>query len=306
VVSYNSRERLRACIEPLAALPGIRVTVVDNASADGSLDAVADLPVLRRQLERNGGFAYGCNVGWRAGTGQYVLLLNPDARLDEASLLALVAALEGKPRAAAAGPRIVDSSGALEPSQRRFPTTVSTFAQALFLHRLLPGAPWSDEVVRDPDAYEHSGTAEWLSGACLLVRRPALEEIDGLDEGFFLYCEDTDLCRRLWDSGYEVLYEPAATCVHEGGASAPRASLLPVLAASRIRYARKHAGRAGAALQRAGIALGAATHVVISRGGRRAGHARALRVAVVEPGQGLPGRGVQPGRARTQSRSIGH
>jgi GT2 family glycosyltransferase len=149
--------------------------------------------------------------------------------------------------------------------------------------------------VRDPDAYDHAGTAEWLSGACLLLRRSALEEVDGLDEGFFLYCEDTDLCARLWDAGYEVVYEPAALCVHEGGASAPRASLLPVLAASRIRYARKHAGRAEAALQRTGIALGALTHVVLSRGGRRAGHARALRVAVVEPEPSLPERGAPPG-----------
>ena len=81
-------------------------------------------------------------------------------------------------------------------------------------------------------------------GACVLVRRSVLEELDGLDEGFFMYCEDIDLCRRFRSSGYELVYEPARSSSHEGGASAPRASLLPVLAASRIRYARKHRGAA--------------------------------------------------------------
>ena len=79
------------------------------------------------------------------------------------------------------------------------------------------------------EAYERPGSPEWISGACMLVRRRALEELGGLDEGFFLYCEDTDLCKRLWDAGHGVRFEPARPRVHEGGASAPRPSLIPVL-----------------------------------------------------------------------------
>jgi hypothetical protein len=110
----------------------------------------------------------------------------------------------------------------------------------------------------------------------------ALEELGGLDEGFFLYCEDTDLCRRLWDAGHAVRFEPGAVAIHEGGASAPRPSLIPVLAASRVRYARLHRGRAATLLERLGIALGALTHAVVSTGGRsaRAGYARSLRPAL--------------------------
>jgi hypothetical protein len=114
-----------------------------------------------------------------------------------------------------------------------------------------------------------------------MVRRDLLEALGGFDEGFFMYCEDKDLCRRIRAAGYDVRFEPEAVARHEGGASAPRASLLPVLAESRVRYARKHSGRVTAAAERAGVGLGALTHMVVSKGGRaaRSGHASALLVA---------------------------
>jgi hypothetical protein len=287
IVSYNSRERIRACVEPLLELDGVRVTVVDNASQDASLEAVRDLDVTAIQLPVNGGFAHGVNAGWRAGSAPYVLLLNPDARIDGASLEALVAEAEEAPGVGAVAPRIVHTDGSLDYSQRRFPRLRSTYAQALFLHRILPSAPWTDELVRDEAAYAERNNPDWVSGACVLVLRSALEELSGLDEGFFMYCEDTDLCKRLRALGYELVFAPAAVVVHEGGASTPRAQLLPVLAASRLRYASKHDGRAQALLERGGIALGALTHAALGRGGgpARAGHLRALRIAVREPAQ---------------------
>jgi N-acetylglucosaminyl-diphospho-decaprenol L-rhamnosyltransferase len=115
--------------------------------------------------------------------------------------------------------------------------------------------------------YARAGSPEWASGACLLLRRSALERLDGLDEDFFLYCEDLDLCRRLRDAGYDIRYEPAAVAVHEGGQSSPRSALLPVLAASRVRYARLHQPPVVALLERLGVAVGALTHAVVSRGG---------------------------------------
>jgi GT2 family glycosyltransferase len=282
VVSYNSRRCLRRCVEPLSALEGVNVFVVDNASADGSLDTVAGLPVETLALSRNGGFAHGCNVGWRAGRAPFVLFLNPDAEIDATSLRTLTSALATDDEAGAIAPTIVTRDGTLDFSQRRFPRLRSTYAQALYLHRLFPRRAWTDELVRDPGAYEVPGSPEWVSGACILVKRAALERIDGWDEGFFHYCEDIDLCRRLWDGGYAVRYEPRAIAVHEGGASAPRPTLLPVLAASRARYARKHRSRPVALLERIGIALGALTHLVAARGGvpTRIGHARSLYRAV--------------------------
>jgi GT2 family glycosyltransferase len=281
VVSYNSRKQLRACVSPLVRDPRIRVIVVDNASTDESLDAVADLPVTAVALDRNGGFAHGVNVGWRAADAPYVLLLNPDARIEPGSLYALTDVLERFPNVGAVAPRINHVDGSLDYSQRRFPRLRSTYAQAFFLHRLFPHATWVDELVRDETAYQRPGGPEWVSGACILLRRSVLEELDGLDEGFFMYCEDIDLCLRIWLAGHELRFEPSATVVHEGGGSAPRPSLLPTLAQSRLRYAAKYRTPAAAAIERFGIALGALTHLFVARGGRaaRLGHARAFRLA---------------------------
>jgi len=291
VVSYNSSDHLRACVEPLARAADVHVVVVDNASEDDSLASVADLPLTAVALECNGGFSHGCNVGLRKGTAPFVLLLNPDAVIDESSLRRLVRVLEEDDGVGCAAPRIVHPDGELHYSQRRFPRLRSTYAQALFFHRILPRASWTDELVRDERAYTVRGSPEWVSGACILLRRAALEELGGLDERFFLYCEDTDLCRRLRDAGLDIRFEPEAVVIHEGGASAPRSSLLPVLAASRIRYASAHRSRAAALMERIGIGLAAATHMVVARGGApaRAGHARALQVAASRSPSPRPG-----------------
>jgi N-acetylglucosaminyl-diphospho-decaprenol L-rhamnosyltransferase len=282
VVSYNSRDELRGCVEPFSGLADIHVVVVDNASGDGSLDVVADLPIERISLDRNGGFGHGCNMGWRAGSAPYVLFLNPDARIDVDSLERLVSVLEGTPAAGAVAPRINHADGTLDYSLRRFPRLRSTYARALFLHRVFPKATWTDELIREPSVYAEPGLPEWVSGACILVRRSVLEELEGFDEGFFMYCEDIDLCRRIRAAGLDLLYAPEAVVSHIGGASAPRASLLPVLAASRLRYARKHWSAPAALAERLGVALEALTHMVVSSGGRaaRAGHGRAFLLAL--------------------------
>ncbi len=211
-----------------------------------------------------------------------MLLLNPDARIGGPSLAKLVRALEADASAGIAAPRIVHDDGTLDHSQRRFPRLRSTYAQALFLHRLLPSAAWTDEVVRDSQAYSGPGRPEWASGACLLVRRTTIAALEGLDERFFLYCEDKDLARRARALGQHVVYEPNAIAVHTGGASTPGGGLQPVLAASRIAYARKHRGPVAARLEQLGVGLGAVSHLAVPFGGRarRRGYAAALGVAV--------------------------
>jgi GT2 family glycosyltransferase len=282
VVSYNSEDQLRTCAEGLAALDEIHVVVVDNASFDGSIAAVSDLPVTVVPLSYNAGFSHGCNTGARLGHADFILFLNPDASIDEASLRRLVGELESDPGIGAAAPKIVGDDGELHHSLRRFPRLRSTYGQALFLHRIFPKARWTDEMIRDSHWYERAGTQEWVSGACILVRREAFEEIGGFDEGFFLYCEDTDLCLRLQQAGYEVHYEPETVVTHMGGASLPRASLLHVAVQSRVRYATKHRGAGAAVVERLGIALGAFTHMIAARGGAaaRRGHARSLWAAM--------------------------
>jgi N-acetylglucosaminyl-diphospho-decaprenol L-rhamnosyltransferase len=278
IVSYNSSRTLRRCVESLLEHPAVRVIVVDNNSTDGAPDTVADLPVDVLRRPDNRGFAHGCNIGWKHGSSPYVLLLNPDATIDRDSLSRLLEVLEREPAVGMSAPRILDADGSLEFSQRRFPRVASTFSNALFVHRLFPRATWTDELIRDAEAYEKPGSPDWVSGACMLLPRPVIEQIAGLDEGFFLYGEDVDLCRRVRAAGYDIRYVPDAAITHIGGASAPRGNLLPVLADSRIRYSRLHDSRLETALSRIGISLGALTHALLSTGGSsvRRGHARAF------------------------------
>ncbi len=285
VVAYNSGDQLRACVEPLAGADGIRMIVVNNASPDGGLETIADLDVSTIQSGVNGGFSFGCNIGWRAGAAPAVLFLNPDARIDADSVRRLARTLVDDPTLGIAGPLIRDADGSLDFSQRHFPRLSSTYAQALFLHRVAPGARWADQLIRRPEAYARPGRPDWVSGACLMIRRRVLEEAQGLDERFFLYSEDVDLCRRVRDLGYDIAFEPAVVCRHEGGASAPRAGLYAVLAESRMIYARAHRGRLRAATERIGIGLGELTHAALGRGGAEArrGHRRALARVIRGP-----------------------
>jgi N-acetylglucosaminyl-diphospho-decaprenol L-rhamnosyltransferase len=281
VVSYNSGPHLRSCVEIVGRCGGVTVLVVDNASSDGSLSSIADLPVTVLAQPDNLGFAHACNVGWRAGSSPFVLFLNPDAEVDCETLSVLTELLFTDASVGIVGPRIVNEDESIAFSQRRFPTLRSTFSQALFLQRLFPRQSWSDEVVRDTGEYLRSRDVDWLSGACLLIRRELLERIGGWDEAFFLYSEDTEICRAAWSNGFRVRYEARATARHAGGASAPRSGLLGMLARSRIAYARKNYPAPVALGHRAGIALEALTHMLVCRGGlaQRRGHARALRAA---------------------------
>ncbi len=282
IVAYRSAATLRGCVEPLAAMSDVSVTVVDNASPDDTAGAVAGLDADLVRSPHNGGFSYGCNLGAARGNAPFLLFLNPDARIDAGAIAALRAALGEDPGAALAGPRILGDDGGLAWSLRRFPRQRSTFAQALFLHRLWPRARWTDELVRDPAEYDRPGTPEWVSGACMLVRRDAFEAIGGFDEGFFLYCEDTDLCRRLWDAGRAVRFEPTAVVHHVGGASSESGDTQAIAARARVTYARKHMSPAGARIQAAGVALGEATHAVaaLPHPASRRGHLAALRAVL--------------------------
>ena len=278
-VSYNSAGELRRCVDAVNRLPDLTMIVVDNASTDGSLATLGGCDVVTVPLSKNVGFAAGCNVGWQRGESPYVLFLNPDAEIDEGSIRSLIAVLEGDPRAGAVAPNIRNDDGSLAYSLRRFPRVRSTFAQALFLHRLFPHALWADELIRRPDCYERRWAPEWVSGACLMVRRTVLEELGGWDERFFLFGEDVDLCKRIRDAGYTLWFEPSAECRHVGGASSTKEAVLPLLIAGRIRYIEKHHGRLRTMVERIGYGLGALSHAVAGRDARL-GHIKSLLVSM--------------------------
>ena len=180
-----AQETLRGCVEPLAAHPDVRVTVVDNASPGRPARDDRRPPGRRRSARaRNGGFSYGCNLG-AAARHRAVPAVPQPGRADRRRRARRAGRRRCAPTPAPAlvGPRILDDDGALAYSLRRFPRLRSTYAQALFLHRLWPHAAWTRRADPRPAAYERPGTPEWVSGACMLVRRDAYEAARRLRRG---------------------------------------------------------------------------------------------------------------------------
>jgi N-acetylglucosaminyl-diphospho-decaprenol L-rhamnosyltransferase len=238
VVAYRSADHLRSCVEVLLDEPDIRPIVVNNACPERSTETLKGFDLQIVEMGRNAGFAAGSNAGARAGTGEAILFMNPDARISPADIRILASALEEDTTFGAVGPRILEETGETQLSMRRAPRLRSAFGEALWLHHLARRANWPTEIVRK--GYDAPTEAEWLTGAVLLVRRDAFEQIGGFDERLFMYSEDTDLCLRLGGAAFSVRYEPRATAIHEGGASTPRAVKATLRAQGRIEYVRLH------------------------------------------------------------------
>lgn len=225
VVNYNARDHLLACVQSLRA-EGVRdIVVADNASRDGSREALAtaDPQVRFHPTGSNLGYGAGANRGARATdpATPYLLCMNPDARLEPGAVKALVETLDLRPDVAIVGPRIEQPDGALYPSARTFPSLADAVGHA-FLGMVWPSNPFTRRY-RMLD-WDHAAAADvdWVSGSCFLVRRAAWDEIGGFDESYFMYAEDVDLCWRARGAGWQVVYEPAARVVHTQGASTDR------------------------------------------------------------------------------------
>ena len=251
VVSWNTRDLLRECVgSALTAaerLNGpVEVIVVDNASSDGSADMVAkSFPAVRViRNSSNAGFAAATNQGLRAGRGRFLMLLNPDTKGTPDFLRVLMSFIETDPAAGAVGPRLVGSDGEDQVSCYPLPTLGKEAWRLFHLDRLrevatYPVRQWPVGVPR---------RVESIQGACMLIRREALEQTGLLDERFFIYTEEIDLCRRLVDAGWSIFWVPAAEIVHYGGASTIQVSrrMFIELYRSKVQYFRKHLGAIGA------------------------------------------------------------
>ncbi len=248
LVNYHAREYLPACLAALeAAPPGVphQVVLVDNSPGDGTAEAVrARFPSVTIITNRaNVGFGRACNQALRASDTPFVLLLNPDTEVQPGALDALLAALRANPRVAAAGPRLLYPDGRYQHSAFRLPG----IAQAFFgFFSLVPlDSRWNGRYPLPrssrPRAVEH------LLGACLLIRREALETVGLLDERFFIYFEETDWCARARRAGWELWQVPTATVIHHSGATTrPVAEQMSLqFHRSQALYYRKHRGLAG-------------------------------------------------------------
>ena len=219
VVSWNTTEVLRGCLESVRehlADDEHEVIVVDNASSDGSPEMVVrDFPEigLIRNTE-NLGFGAGCNVGMAASRGDAFLLLNSDARLVGDAAQDLLTILRARPDVGVVGPRLIGEDGRLQASARRFPSIWRLALTELGLYRLLSRRQAADELLGHYWDHGEERQADWLVGACFLVRRRVFEQTGGFDPGMFLYGEEVEWCRRIRACGWEVLFTPAPTVLH--------------------------------------------------------------------------------------------
>lgn len=237
IVSYNARADLEHCLASLHDSPPAaahEIIVVDNASTDGSAAAARHWTGVRVvELPVNVGFAAGNNAGIRVSTGTHLLLLNSDTLVPRGALDALLAELDAHPEAAVVGPRLVDARGRAELSFGRMITPINEARRQRLMRRLDRDDPAAREhveaITRQP------GSHDWVTGACLMVRRADAEAVGLLDERFVMYTEDVDFCAAIRARGRQIRFAPTIEIVHLRGRSAAAAP-----AATRAAYRRSH------------------------------------------------------------------
>jgi N-acetylglucosaminyl-diphospho-decaprenol L-rhamnosyltransferase len=245
VVNTNGRELLLACLDAIERThpAGVEreILVLDNASEDGSADAVRERggEIRLIALERREGKAANDSTLLREAQGEYCLLLNEDSELQPGAAEALLAALEADPAAGAAGAQLLDSAGKPVPCAWRFPGVGTALAGAVFLHRRLTVQSVGGQTRR----------VDWAQSSALMVRRRAATEVDYLDPAFFVYYDECDFCKRLAEAGHPTFFVPAAEAVHHDQLSTDLSAGLPRIVEfhrNRDRYMRKHHSAAAA------------------------------------------------------------
>lgn len=243
VVNWNTAHMLHRCLASLEAergTAGLEVIVVDNGSTDGSQDLVLKtFPEVQLISNReNRGYSVANNQGIAASAGRYVFLLNSDTEVEAGCLRSLIDYGDANPSAGIIAPQLLNFDGSLQPSGRRFPTSLSTLAMLFEVDRLMGRPRYGTR--RD---YSIPAEVDEVSGAAMLVRREAIERVGGLDESFAWGYEDVDLCRRVKQAGWRVHYFPGAKIKHEWGGSrrlAPAATVLSAIAGRRHYFAKHH------------------------------------------------------------------
>lgn len=219
ILNYRSKGLVKYCVRGFLKMGFSfphEVIVVDNASNDGCCRMVEELyPSVRTiTLDANRGYAAGNNEGIRASAGEYVLIANPDIVVRPGAVEELMRWMDANPRVAIVGPQLQNPDGSVQDSCYRFPT----FWMPLYRRTALGTLSFFRRLVHHyrMDEFDHgtSRPVDWLLGACLLVRKSALQTVGLMDEQYFLYFEDVDWCRRFWNTGHEVWYHPAARMVH--------------------------------------------------------------------------------------------
>jgi GT2 family glycosyltransferase len=262
VLSYRTPALLGSCLRSLCAERSqldVEVTVVDNASGDGSPEMVqTNFPWVRLvRNERNIGFGAAHNQALASAHGRHLLILNSDTNVVPGALRTLVDFLDGHPDVAVAGPRLRFPDGTVQPSRRRFPTVATLFFESTQLQRLSSSNPILRSYYVADGSDDEQQDVDWLVGACLCVRASAAAQVGFFDERFFMYSEELDWCRRFREAGWRVVYVPRAEVMHLEGASTrlDLAARDRRFQASKLQYAAKWHGRGVARALRAYLIL---------------------------------------------------
>lgn len=246
LLSWNVRDLLRACLQSLPLNdPTIEIIVVDAASADGTAEMVrAEFPSIGLiASDENLGYTRGNNLGLKAAHGRYLLVLNPDTEIAEGALVQMLAYMDAHPQVGMLGPQMRYPNGTIQSTRRRFPTLATGFFESTWLQPLAPRAMLTRYYARDLDD-DAIVEVDWVVGAALLIRREVYEQVGGLDEGFFMYSEELDWCRRIKAAGWQVVYFPPARIIHheaQSSAQVPAATHIR-FNTSKVRYYRKYHG----------------------------------------------------------------
>ncbi len=276
ILNYRQKGLVKQCIKGIvASRPNIEyeLIIVDNNSNDGCVDMVNSMfqpeiqnksqqpqlplgdslkipPIKTIQSELNGGFAAGNNLGIKEAEGKYIMIINPDIAVVPNALERMVEFMEKNNSIGIIGPKLINPDGSIQYSCRRFPNFFTPIYRRIFLGRLFFAKNNLVNYLMIDFDHESNISVDWLFGACLLIRKSALEEIGFFDERFFMYFEDLDLCRRFWKNGFKVFYFAEVEMVHyHQRLSAEKSGILAIFSkggrihlASGIKYFIKYLG----------------------------------------------------------------
>jgi N-acetylglucosaminyl-diphospho-decaprenol L-rhamnosyltransferase len=281
VVSTNEARWLLPCLSTLFAHLGelrADVVVADNRSTDGTRELVErEFPRARVLTCDNRGFAHANNRALLTTNARYIVFLNPDTEVREGSFERLLSRMDASPGLGLAGVKQITPDGRVFPTIRRFPNSVRAFWEAVGSERYPLRASWLGERELDLSRYEREVECDWTSGSFMIARREALESAGYLDERFFLYSEETDLCLRIKKAGWKIRHLPLLTVLHHATKAGANPRLAAQDAFARRIYGRKHFSPVHRGAYFGALALGYAVRSVAP--GRDPGRARERRFA---------------------------
>ena len=268
IVTGSSKEMLRDCLKSLlvdnADMPA-EIIIVDNATRNGVVEMLQSefphIPLIINAWRE--GFATNQNRAMRASHGACILLLNDDTIVRPGALRALCGFLDQHPKTGAIGCRLENPDGTLQKSCYKFPSPARSLAENLFLVAAFPNHPWWGDYRAWP--HDQTRAVDFVIGAAMMVRREVIDTVGFLDEGFFVYAEETDWCKRMHQAGWQVAFTPDAAVVHYGGQSsvAMKNQQFVEFTRNQMRYIIKHHGVLGGAVYRFSMLIGAILRIIL-------------------------------------------